>query len=115
MKKQLALLLENEKASARQPLAHMKLDLINHGSSYRFQVANVGEGVAREVSVSFIGYDPSVAGDYSSKFPAPSIEPGSIISFLAAIYMDSPSSFSAVVSWTNPDGTRIDNSAYVAI
>lgn len=109
--KQLAMLV----ASERQPLAHVKLDLLRDGKAYRFRVANVGAAPARNVAVRFVGHNPAVQQDYDAKFPAPVIAPGSEVGFLAAIYLDSPSSFSAVVSWTNPDGSRVDDAAYVTL
>ncbi|HVJ37204.1 MAG TPA: hypothetical protein VM687_05305 [Stenotrophomonas sp.] len=112
--KQLELLVTNE----RKPIAHVKLDLVRDGRTYRFQVTNLGPARATDVSVRFDGdggANPVVEQDYQAKFPAPIIEPGSTIAFLAAIYLDSPSSFNAVVSWTNPDGSRVDETAYVTL
>lgn len=112
--KQHELLVASEKGGG----AHVKLELLRSGNGYRFRVSNTGTAQARDVAVKFMvdegEHDPS-DGDYKSKFPAPIMDAGQSIEFLAAIYLDSPSSYNAVVSWTDPNGTRVENAAYVAI
>lgn len=114
--KQLEMLVASERS---QNGAHVKLELLRNGSSYRFRVSNLGPAAARNVEVKFLtedgGHNPAVDGDYKAKFPASVLDVGSSIEFLAAIYLDSPSSYNATVSWTDPNGSRIENAAYVAI
>lgn len=112
--KQLELLL----ASEVEPQAHVKLDLIRDGHNYRFRVTNVGSVPAHGVHFRILGEpmeSPLVEQDYNAKFPAPILQPGSKIDTLAAIYLSSPSSFNAIVSWTNPDRSVIEDEAYVSL
>lgn len=59
--------------------------------------------------------NPIIESEYQSKFPAKKIMPGSSISLVAAIYLDSPTAFNATLSWTNPDGTKVEEDAYVVL
>ncbi|AEO41933.1 hypothetical protein XACM_1653 [Xanthomonas euvesicatoria pv. citrumelo F1] len=42
------------------------------------------------------------------------MEPGSSISFYAAIYLDSPLAYNALVTWEDLDGMKAENTTYVA-
>ncbi len=114
--KQLELLVSapNSKAAAQ-----IKLELIQDGRNYRFRVSNIGNAPARSVKIKVLpgadGHDPSADGDYNAKFPAPIMEPGSSISYIAAIYLNSPSAYNAIVSWQDMDGTSVVRETYVAI
>lgn len=114
--KQLELLLAS---SRNRGGALIKLELVREGKNYRFRVSNIGATAARGVKVKILpgadGHDPTVDGDYDAKFPAPIIEPGSSISYVAAIYLDSPSAYNALVSWQDMDGTSVVRETYVAI
>ncbi|NJC30108.1 hypothetical protein GGR79_001575 [Xanthomonas arboricola] len=114
--KQLELLLLSEKGRGG---AHVKLELYRDQKSYRFRVTNIGPEPARNVEIKILAgqdeHDPITEGDYGSKFPAPVLEPGSSISFYAAIYLDSPSAYNALVTWENPGGTKAENTTYVAL
>ena len=114
--KQLQLLIGSEQGKGG---AHMKLELLRSGLDYRFRVSNVGTARGLDVEVKFLtenrAHNPAFHGDYNSKFPAPSMDAGQSIDFIASIYLDSPSSYNAILSWTNPDGTRVEDTAYVAI
>jgi hypothetical protein len=114
--KQLELLVANDPKPAS---AHVKLELYKAASGYRFRVTNLGPAAARNVSVRMndesAEHNPIMEQDYNARFPAPIMEPDSSIEFLANIYIDSPSAFNAIVTWTDPDGVKIDNTAYVTI
>ncbi|PPU86498.1 hypothetical protein [Xanthomonas euvesicatoria] len=113
--KQLELLLSS---NAGRASAHVKLDLYLDNKTYRFRVTNVGSAQARNVQVKIIAakeeHDPIAGTDYDSKFPAPVLEPGSSISFYAAIYLDSPLAYNALVTWEDLDGMKAENTTYVA-
>lgn len=114
--KQLEQLLANDPKPAS---AHVKLELFTAASGYRFRVTNLGPGEARNVSVRMndeaAEHNPIMEQDYKAKFPALIMAPDSNIEFLANIYLDSPSAYNAIVSWTDPDGVKIDNTAYVTL
>lgn len=114
--KQLELLVSAPTAKAA---AQIKLELIRDGRNYRFRVSNIGKAPARLVKIKVLpgadGHDPTVDGDYEAKFPAPIMEPGSSISYIAGIYLDSPSAYNALVSWQEMDGTAVVRETYVAI
>lgn len=114
--KQLELLLASEKGRGG---AHVKLDLYRDQKSYRFRVTNMGPEQARNVQIKILAehdeHDPIAGGDYSSKFPAPVLEPGSSISFYAVIYLGSPSAYNALITWEDPDGKHAENTTYVAL
>jgi len=114
--KQLELLVA---APSARSAAQIKLELIRDGRNYRFRVSNIGNAPARSVKVKILpgaeGHDPTVDGDYEAKFPAPIMEPGSSITYLAGIYLDSPSAYNALVSWQDMDGKDVVRETYVAI
>ncbi|RXE05971.1 hypothetical protein DB793_21115, partial [Xanthomonas perforans] len=78
-----------------------------------------GRSQARNVQVKIIAgkeeHDPIAGTDYDSKFPAPVLEPGSSISFYAAIYLDSPSAYNALLTWEDPYGKKAENTTYVTL
>ena len=99
--------------------ARLSLDLLREGKNFRFQLTNIGEAEARDAEIKILVErpedNPIIESDYRSKFPAKKIMPGSSISLTAAIYLSSPTAFNATLSWVNPDGTKVEEDAYVAL
>lgn len=97
----------------------VKVSLFRDGSAYRFRVTNIGSAPAKNVEIRFHTEDgtanPIQEQDYKAKFPAPILDPGSSITLLAVIYYEGPSSYNGVVSWNDPNGTRVENATYVTI
>ena len=114
--KQLELLLREERGKS---VARLSLDLFRDGKNYRFRLTNVGEAEARDAEIELQLQrpedNPIVASEYAAKFPVKRLMPGSSVTLIAAIYLSSPTAYNAVLSWTNPDGERVQEDAYVAL
>jgi hypothetical protein len=116
-KKQLEILLREEKG---KNTARLSLELVRQSTStFRFRLTNVSEVDARDVELKLLLKDPArspiIDSDYTSKFPAPRIAPGTSISLIAALTLSSPTAYNALIKWTNPDGSRIEDETYVAL
>jgi len=115
-KKQLEILAneDQEKSSAR-----LKLDLVKSGTSYMFHITNIGNVDASNVNFELLldkpELSPLITSDLESKLPAPKLSPGSQISLIAATHMGSPSAYNALLKWTNPDGTNVEDTTYASI
>jgi N-methylhydantoinase A/oxoprolinase/acetone carboxylase beta subunit len=114
--KQLELLLREEKGKS---VARLKLDLFRDGKTHRFRLTNVGEADAIDAEFELIlkrpEDSPIIATEYAEKFPAKKLMSGSSVTMIAASHLGSPSAFNAVLSWTNPDGRRVEEEAYVSL
>ena len=114
--KQLELLLREERGKS---VARLSLDLYRDGKGFRFKLTNVGEAEARDAEITFVLQrpedNPIISSDYSSKFPAKRLMPGSSVTLIAALHLGSPSAYNAILSWTNPDGSRVEEEAYAAL
>jgi len=114
--KQLELLLREERGKS---VARLSLDLFRDGNTYRFRLTNVGEAEARDAEIKLVlqrpDDNPIIASEYAEKFPAKRLMPGSSVTLVAAIHLGSPSAYNAILSWTNPDGSRVEEEAYVAL
>lgn len=104
--KQLQIIEREEKQNAQ---ADIHADLVHEGGAdYSFLITNVGSVSAKDVQFELRNCpnSPLVSGDYDHKLPAPILNPRGKIRLIAAIHMGSPSAFTALVSWTDPDGRR---------
>lgn len=114
--KQLEILLRDERGKST---ARLSLDLLRDGKTYRFCLTNVGEAEARDAEIELVlqrpGDSPIIASEYAEKFPAKRLMPGSSVTLIAALHLGSPTAYNAILSWTNPDGTRVKEEAYVAL
>ncbi|MDE2465492.1 MAG: hypothetical protein KGO02_17530 [Alphaproteobacteria bacterium] len=114
--KQLELLLGNERGKS---VPRLSLDLFRDGKSLRFRLKNVGEAEARDAEIELLLQrpedNPIITSEYAEKFPAKHLAPGSSVTLIAAIHVGSPSAYNAVLSWTNPDGSRVKEEVYVAL
>ncbi len=115
-KKQLELLNREERG---KNTARLSLDLFRDGDSYRFRLTNIGEAEARDAEIKLLVErpedNPIIESEYQSKFPAKKLMPGSSITLIAAIHLSSPTAFNATLSWVNPDGSTVEEDAYVAL
>ena len=115
-KRQLELLNREERG---KNTARLSLDVLREGKDFRFRLTNIGEAEARDVEIKIMVErpedNPIIESEYQSKFPAKKLMPGSSITLIAAIYMSSPTAFNATLSWVNPDGSRVEEDAYVAL
>ncbi len=74
--------------------------------SYKFNLRNDGAMPATNCQFEILtAGSPLVTQDYTAKLPA-TLAPGQTLSVLAAVHLGTPSKLDAVVSWTNPDGTK---------
>lgn len=114
--KQLELLLRDERGKSA---ARLSLDLFRDGKTYRFRLTNVGEAEARDAEIELVlqrpDDSPIIDSEYAEKFPAKRLMPGSSVTLIAALHLGSPTAYNAILSWTNPDGTRVKEEAYVAL
>jgi hypothetical protein len=115
-KKQLEILLRDETGKHK---AHLSLDLVREGqNNFRFYIRNVGEAEARDVELKLLvdaQRNPIVKSEYNEKFPIDRLQPGSSVSFIAALHLGSPTAYNATMSWTNPDGSRVEEEMYTAL
>ncbi len=114
--KQLELLLHDERGKSA---ARLSLDLFRDGKTYRFRLTNVGEAEARDAEIELVlqrlDDSPIIASEYAEKFPAKRLMPGSSVTLIAALHLGSPTAYNAILSWTNPDGARVKEEAYVSL
>jgi hypothetical protein len=114
--KQLELLLREERGKGS---ARLSLDLFRDGKTYRFRLSNVGEAEARDAELELVLQRPEdsplIPSEYAEKFPAKRLLPGSSVTLIAALHLGSPTAYNAMLSWTNPDGKRVQEEAYVAL
>jgi hypothetical protein len=113
-KKQLELIAKNELTHQQ---ARVTADLIVTGNDWWFTLTNVGTGVAMDVKFELIDCpdSPLIAGDFDSKLPIPLLQPDQTLRLIAARNFGSPTSYTAKVSWTDPDGTWREDVYHLSI
>ena len=114
-KKQLEILLRDESG---KHMARVSLDLVREGQGFRFYVRNLGDEDARNVDMELIiapNNSPIIQSEYHEKFPVRRLQPGSSVSLIAALHLGSPTAYNAKISWTNPDGSRVEEEMYTAL
>jgi hypothetical protein len=114
-KKQLEILLRDE---AGKHMARVSLDLAREGRDYRFYIRNLGTEEARDVAMELLvepKNSPIIQSEYDEKFPVKRLQPGSSVSLIAALHLGSPMAYNAKMSWTNPDGSRVEEEMYTAL
>jgi len=107
-----------EREQAEQNKAKISVELVRFGNDYRFLISNVGYAKASNIHFDLdqdCQDNPLVQGDYETKIPIPSLNPGSSIELLAAISMGSAGRYHVLVRWDNPDGTQEEDRIFVAI
>lgn len=114
--KQLDILVREE---AGKHKAHLSLDLVRVGrNNFRFYITNRGEAEARDVEMELLVHpnkNPIPQSEYNEQFPVKRLQPGSSVSLIAALHLGSPTAYNARMSWTNPDGSRIEEEIYTAL
>ncbi|KAE8437126.1 hypothetical protein [Vreelandella piezotolerans] len=114
-KKQLEILLREERG---KNTARLSVDLFKDGKTYRFRITNISDVDAKDVDLNLLVKpedSPLVKNDYEAKFPVPKLQPGSSVTLIAAIHLGSPTAYNAVLSWVNPDGTKVSEETYAAL
>ncbi|WP_434458186.1 hypothetical protein JQR85_06210 [Stutzerimonas urumqiensis] len=114
-KKQLEILLREERG---KNTARLSFDLFKDGKTYRFRITNISDVDAKDVDLNLLVKpedSPLVKNDYEAKFPVPKLQPGSSVTLIAAIHLGSPTAYNAVLSWVNPDGTKVSEETYAAL
>jgi len=115
-KKQLEILIREEKG---KNVARLALDLFKDGKTYRFRITNISDVDAKNIQFKLLVKKPEdsplINSDYESKFPVPMLSPGCSVSLIAAIHMGSPTAYSALLKWTNPDGNEMEEETYAAL
>jgi hypothetical protein len=113
--KQMQILEREEKQKAQ---ADIHVNLVREGGTdYRFLITNVSSVSAKDVQFELQDCpdSPLVSGDYNHKLPAPILNPGGTIRLIAAIHLGSPSAYTAMVSWTDPDEERRYKKFYLTL
>ncbi|SIQ69675.1 hypothetical protein [Marinobacterium stanieri] len=114
-KKQLEILLREERG---KNTARLSFDLFKDGKTYRFRITNISDVDAKDVDLNLLVKpedSPLVKNDYEAKFPVPKLQPGSSVTLIAAIHLGSLTAYNAVLSWVNPDGTKVSEETYAAL
>jgi hypothetical protein len=80
------------------------------GRNHRFVLTNWGYGPARNVNFQLRQREgrssPLVRGDYDEKNPIPELLPGDRVTFMAALTFGSGTTFDALLTWLNEDGSE---------
>jgi hypothetical protein len=115
-KKQAEMLTREEEIKSK---ARLSLSIIKDMDVYRFRIENVSNADAKDVDIKFMVEDPNdnpvVQSDYEGKFPVPVLTPKGSITFVAKLNMDKPMVYNAVLTWTNPDGSKIEEKMAVSM
>ncbi|MFH7326449.1 hypothetical protein [Desulfurivibrio sp. C05AmB] len=115
-KKQLEILLREEQG---KDTARLSLGLFRDGKTYRFRITNISEVDAMDVEMDLLVEKPAdspiIASEYAEKFPAKKIPPHSSITLIAALHFGTPTAYNALLKWTNPDGSKVQEETYVAL
>jgi hypothetical protein len=101
---------QQSQAAVTPPAADVRVTLEGSGAGERFVITNWGYGAARSVDFKLRVREgrpsPLVKGDYDEKLPIRELLPGDRASFIAALTFGTGTTFDAVLTWTNADGTR---------
>lgn len=101
------------------PTADVRVTLEGFHGRERFVIANWGQGPAKEVDVKIQPRpgrsSPLVQGDYEEKLPIPELLPGDAVKLFAAITFGTGTEFDAILSWTEPDGSRQSRECQVSV
>ncbi|HAU1023885.1 TPA: hypothetical protein JL724_001153 [Legionella pneumophila] len=115
-KKQLEIILREEKDADK---SHIALDLIRDGNTYRFRITNVSNVVAKNVNLELIlnnqKDNPIPQGEYVDKLPIKMLPPGGSVTLIAALNFSTPTSYNALLRWTNPNGDIIEEETFVSL
>jgi hypothetical protein len=115
-KKQLEILLREEKG---KNAARLSFDLFRDGKAHRFRVTNISDIEARDVEIKLLVKKPEdspiIQSDYESKFPIPKLQPGCSVTLIAAIHFGSPTAYNALLTWVNPDGSKVKEETFAAL
>jgi len=90
----------------------LRLDLIEHGrNGYKFYITNVSNVDALEVDLELILHNqnsnPLITSEVNEKLPMPKLSPGSKLSLMASLTLESPETFPAILKWKNPNGENV--------
>lgn len=90
--------------------ADVRATLEHAGNGERFVITNWGYGPARNVNFQIRRREgrssPLVSGDYDEKNPIPELLPGDRVTFIAALTFGSGTTFDALLTWQNEDGSE---------
>lgn len=115
-RKQLEILLREEKG---QNTARLSLSLERDGKGFRFRLRNISDVDAKDVEFELLlkrpEDNPLIKSDYDQKFPLKRLQPGESVALIAAIHLGSPTAFNALVKWTNPDGSKVEEETFAAL
>jgi len=115
-KKQLEMLLREEKGKNK---ARISLGLEREGKDFRFRIRNISDVDAKDIELRFVlkrpEDDPIIGSEYRQKFPLKRLQPDDSATLIAALHTGSPTAYDAVVAWTNPDGSRVEEATFAAL
>lgn len=101
------------------PAADVRVSLDGPARHARFVVTNWGYGPARTVNFKIREREgrssPLVKGDYDEKLPIPQLLPGDRVSFLAALTFGTGTTFDAVLTWVDADGSEQHRETQVSL
>lgn len=100
--------------------ARLSLDLFeDKPMQYRFRITNISAVNAMDVDLELLVEKPKdnpiIPSDYATKFPVKKMQPGNTVTLIAALHSGIPTAYSALLKWTNPDGSNSQEKTYVAL
>lgn len=108
--------LHAEEAAAKK--TEVRITLENDGRSCRFRIKNIGQSKAEEVWVTAGPDAPGsvfIPDEYKQRIPIPFMNAGDEVSFFAAIFLGSITSFTMRLRWINEDGTQSQKECFVSM
>lgn len=99
--------------------ADIRVSLEGYSQKARFVIRNWGDSPAANVDLNVDPVDghtsPLIEGDVKSKLPIPRLAPGSDCKLIAAISLDSGTTFDVSWSWKEVDGTEKKESSRLSL
>jgi hypothetical protein len=115
-KKQLEILQREEKG---QNTARLSFALERDGNGFRFFLRNISDVDAKDIQLELLlerpEDNPLIKSDFNQKIPVKRLQPGESVSLMAALHLGSPTAFNARISWTNPNGLRVEEDTFSAL
>ena len=106
--------LAEEKANKNKPNFNVTLSKL--GKSYYFYISNTGQGSAFNLNFELVDCEdsPLISSELSDKFPHPEMKNNSRIKLIAAIHMQSPTTYQVKLSWEDADNKQFEDVFWVS-
>ena len=114
-RKQLEMILKEENNNNK---SHVILKLIRERNLFKFKIENISNVVAKDVHFDLIidkKNNPIPINEYESKLPIKMLQSKGSITLIAALTFSTPTSYNAILKWTNPDGSITEEETFVSL